>query len=580
MNFDPNPKTKISLDGKNLKISEHPSVSGIPFCMAGSQARVFQVSEGKDKFALKVFDPIYREPYQVKYNKQIEKINDVPGVKVADRIVINPKHHYKLIGQYPELVYSVLMPWIEGPTWVEVLSKKEPINIVSSRKIALAIAKTLSNLESRNIAHCDVASTNIIIPLLAKNNKNSVIEFVDFADIYSTQLESPPSLPKGTNGYGHKTAKVGLWNQYADRFSAAVLIAEVLGWSNQEIRDRATPESFFLEYEMQKDGEKFELLFSDLEKRWGSAIAIYFKKAWFSDKLEDCPSLGSWYEALVDSQTKTCPDDLNNGKKEHNDYEIKKLMDKANKFENSDEFQKAINVYKEVLELSKSDSGWIQEIPAIIARLEKEMGSITKPLEPVVNTKKKTFSSGIPESIESGTIISKRATVFASIAVAVGIIIVIWWDLISSVEIDYLVAIPLSYSILSLISGASQLLFLRYAVDNKLIWTLVSAVGGGLLGILMSNINFLNIMSLVLGGIIGLGVGYFQTRLLDQEYKQYTGKWIPITGVGWAIAWWLAYLASYEYFTSFSKALAAVTVIVLSGIVIVPIINKIKNLEM
>jgi len=83
-------------------------VPGVPCGQEGRAATVYKLAAaGGDPQALKVFKPRYR----------------LPGLAICRRAVLSARRHRELLRRYPDLTYGVLMPWVEGPTWMQVLGR-------------------------------------------------------------------------------------------------------------------------------------------------------------------------------------------------------------------------------------------------------------------------------------------------------------------------------------------------------------------------------------------------------------------------------------------------------------------------
>jgi tetratricopeptide (TPR) repeat protein len=235
---------------------------------------------------------------------QLVKYSGLPGLTVCHRQILTRQRNKQLLEQHPDLQFAVLMPWIEGPTWMEVmLAKDDPVwdSFVPQHSTALAnaLAQILTGMEQCGIAHCDLSASNVLLPALVESSPNtSAIELVDIEELYAANLAQPNALPGGSDGYAHKTAVSGLWSADADRFSGAVLIAEMLGWCDARVRRAAYGEQFFDPSEMQRDTERYRLLRMALKDCWSDPIAKTFERAWQSGQLSDCPSLAEWATRL------------------------------------------------------------------------------------------------------------------------------------------------------------------------------------------------------------------------------------------------------------------------------------------
>jgi len=131
-----------------------------------------------------------------------------------------------------------------------------------------------------------------------RTNGNNHITLIDLEDLYAADLQRPEKLPAGSAGYAHKSVKRGVWSADADRFSGAVLIANMLGWSNRIVREMTYGEQYFDDSEMQEDCERYQKIVKILEDDWGTPPADLFTRAWQSSTLDSCPSFSEWSDAL------------------------------------------------------------------------------------------------------------------------------------------------------------------------------------------------------------------------------------------------------------------------------------------
>jgi len=155
-------------------------------------------------------------------------------------------------------------------------------------------------MEQERIAHYDLSGPNLIIePGLVNNNKNTIgIQLIDLEDIYSPVLLHPEKKPGGSAGYAHNSSKSGIWDSNADRFAGAILLSEILGWSDPKIRDNAFGEQYFDIDELQTSCFRYELLVDSLNLNWGISFGELFKQSWNSTSLLDCPPFSNWDSTL------------------------------------------------------------------------------------------------------------------------------------------------------------------------------------------------------------------------------------------------------------------------------------------
>lgn len=272
----------------------------MPYGQEGQQATVYQLVSGTDLRALKVFKPRFRLPALVTLSSNLLPFVQLPGLQACRRIVLRAFQHAELLQRHPDLTYAVLMPWIDGPTWLEVLLAKQVLSPTQSLCLARSLAIALTTMEERGLAHCDLSGPNVMLPALAgpEQEKASAIELVDVEQFYGPGLTRPQILIGGSAGYAYRTAEEGHWSSEADRFAGAVLLAEILGWSDPRVRAAAWGESYFEPDEMQQSCNRYHLLTSVVANSWGEGLSQLYQRAWWSETLADCATFGEWLVAL------------------------------------------------------------------------------------------------------------------------------------------------------------------------------------------------------------------------------------------------------------------------------------------
>lgn len=307
MSFQPNPGDELVINDIAYTIGQHPAAPGLAYAQAGRQGIVYQLIPKNGSMdgakALKVFFPKFRIPAMVYQSEHMEPYSALPGMRVCKRDVLTPERNGALIGEYPDLLYAVIMPWIQGMTWFDVISDQRTLTTEDSLRLAKALAGTGSAMEQRGLAHCDLSAPNVMIPFFSEvqnPNTASAVELVDVEQMYGSKMDRPDALLAGSPGYAaHRTVHSGLWSAYADRFAGAVIIAEMLSWSDQAIVDKAWGESYFDQNEMQAVSERYIALQGSLQRRWGQKVAELFTRAWESHDLSSCPTFGEWLVVLA-----------------------------------------------------------------------------------------------------------------------------------------------------------------------------------------------------------------------------------------------------------------------------------------
>ncbi len=301
----------IVVAGITYTVTEHPITPGLPDSYEGRQSTVYRLTSSLEEWALKVFRPRFRVPYLLPLATTLAPFASLTGLRVCNRIVLNPRQHAELLRLNLDLTYAAIMPWVYGPTWSEVMLHKRSLTYEQSLALAHALLDVLVGFESKHAAHCDLSSNNVVLPLFAKGDLNTPmgaaadhpngVELVDVEQLYAPGLERPDTLQSGSPGYSHETATSGLWEVRADRFAGAVLLVEMLGWCDQRVRDAAWGESYFEPGEMQKDTNRQRLLVDAIQQHWGDSAARLFQQVWNSSCLQDCPTFSNWLATLPTS---------------------------------------------------------------------------------------------------------------------------------------------------------------------------------------------------------------------------------------------------------------------------------------
>ncbi len=293
----------LGIGGVRYVAAEHPSAPGMPYGQEGRQATVYQLVAGAERRALKVFEVRHRDPLLVALSARLQAYADLPGLAVCRRTVLTPAQHMVLLRAHPDLIYAVLMPWIKGPTWMQVLLEKRALVPETSLALARSFASMLAGMEQQGLAHCDLSGPNVLLPglLFSGSEGRALIALVDVEQLYAPDLRRPPLPPGGSPGYAHRMAPDGLWSREADRFAGAVLLSEMLCWCDQRVREAAWGESYFEPVEVQQKGQRCDLLRLVLRERWGNGVSELFERAWHSDTLAEAANFGEWVVALPET---------------------------------------------------------------------------------------------------------------------------------------------------------------------------------------------------------------------------------------------------------------------------------------
>ena len=371
MSFQPEVNQELVVGDTSYRIAEHPAAPGIPYGQEGRQAIVYQLeAKNGEKKALKVFKVRYRLPGLVSLADHIAPFAELPGLQVCHRTVFTPQRHATLLRQHPDLTYAVLMPWVEGPTWMEVMLEKQDLGPEQSLSLARSLAEVLSGMEEHGLAHCDLSGPNVMLPVLAPSAASdhwSSIELVDVEQLYSSDLKQPELLPGGFPGYAHKTAADGLWSSNADHFAGAVLLGEMLGWCDKRVREAAWGENYFDPQEMQQANERYRLLVHVLRERWSEGVAGLFERAWRSETLWDCPTFGEWLVMLPE------PGRASEIQKAKPEADVSLFLVRGRRLEWEGDLAGALVAYRQALRQTSGRSTLREELTLIVRSLDAEV---------------------------------------------------------------------------------------------------------------------------------------------------------------------------------------------------------------
>ncbi len=298
--FLPKVNERLLLGTEVYFFTEHPAAKGMPYGQTGRKATVFQLqNEEGQKRALKVFQAKYRTEENLENTSDLLRYSSMPGLETCERFVISKQQFPSLIQQNKDLNYSILMPWVEGTTWQDVILNKISMDQDACYEIASNLNMVLGSMEMLGLAHCDLSGPNIILrPRGLSDDEEDLVSLIDLEDMYAPELKQPKTVPAGSAGYAHACIKSGVWSADADRFAGSVLLANMLTWSDPSIMQAAFGEQYFAPDEMHLDCSRYQTLVGSLEKQWGKNMSELFSTAWYSKSLGDCPTFSDWADAL------------------------------------------------------------------------------------------------------------------------------------------------------------------------------------------------------------------------------------------------------------------------------------------
>jgi hypothetical protein len=300
--FDPGVHAAVRLEvhgvAVHFRTTEHPNAPGIVHAMEGAKGRVYslQAADGA-RYALKVMKPRHKLPDLASGCQAIERFKTLSGMTVCNRYCLTTSSAPLTVRELPQLEFAILMPWIEGRSWFDVVAAKtrQPMSARQARDIAAAFAVVCAGLEDAGVAHCDLSAGNIIVVGGAPPR----IELIDVEDIFAPGLQPPKFKSAGTPGYQHAMSATGQWGPDVDRFAAAVLVAEMLAWCDPKIVRDAYGESIFDPVELQsRQSSRFKSVLAVID-RTVPGSGVLFERAWKSNSFAECPKLSEWRALLV-----------------------------------------------------------------------------------------------------------------------------------------------------------------------------------------------------------------------------------------------------------------------------------------
>ncbi len=299
MRFRPKANDRITLNGIEYSFAPHPHASSLAHGQEGGRATVYRLNAASNTLyetkALKVFKDQYRIPQIGEISDKLAQYASISGLGVCYREVLRPDQYNRPPLGEEELKWAVLMPWVEGNTWYDILSEKSDIDTVVMRVVVQKYLDVLLDLERNAVTHCDLSPANILVRL----RPSPEVNLIDVEEMCAVGIPAPEMLPRGTAGYAHRSAHLGLWHPFADRFAGALLLCEMVCWSESTFRECAAGDSFFDFTEMHSTTcQRYHVMVQALEKVGGLHLVDLFKRCWLSTDLAQAPAFWEWSAGL------------------------------------------------------------------------------------------------------------------------------------------------------------------------------------------------------------------------------------------------------------------------------------------
>ena len=286
-----------------------PAAPQFVYAEPGRKAKVYRIinQTSKRPVALKVFYQEFRgEEFDsllvhktVELTTHLKKIfssdsqKQRAGLSVTNRELILPEQNAELLRTWPQLSHSILMEWLDGNSWGNLVIDKTELDHTNSLALANSLASVLVMLEKNNLAHCDLSGGNFVF-----KSDFSRVELVDIEDLFYPDALVPTPMPAGTEGYVPEwVQKKGLWHPFADRIAGAILLVEILSWQYSDIRAMRTGQTLFESKEFGHKSERYLAVSKNL-RNLAPILDELFSAVWFCQAIEECPPLTDWENSL------------------------------------------------------------------------------------------------------------------------------------------------------------------------------------------------------------------------------------------------------------------------------------------
>jgi hypothetical protein len=312
--FQPRRDTLLWIGPTRYRFLPHPLFpqEDEVFVLEGGQALIYQVQEVESGkfYALKVSKPSYRGEQMAKVAAALTKYANLPGLSVSRRLCLTKATHPELIAAYPGLEYALLMPWIQGRTWAGLMLDQQASQSYTPQQayhLACTTAQVLASLEAHQLAHTDIAGSNVMLAAPQK------VELLDIEGLWMPGIKRPKWRNQGSAGYQHRRlGRKGQWQPEGDRFAGAILLTEMLIWCQPHIRMLVPQgsETLFQSDELQNESSpKWQPVRQALWASCAPALEL-LDQAWRSRKLKQCPPLSAWAKCLALPQVYTSQADI------------------------------------------------------------------------------------------------------------------------------------------------------------------------------------------------------------------------------------------------------------------------------
>jgi len=589
MPFSPQVDSNLQVGDQLLRFAAHPTARGMPHGLEGREATVYELAGGHRRWALKVFKPRYRLKQLVESTEQLRPLAAQPGLLVCDRLVLSPHDHRRLVNQQPDLSYAVLMPWIEGPTWWDAIMTRRSFDRLTSLRLAQGLANVLARMEANGQSHCDLSGPNVLLPGLVHEEMHPV-QLVDVEQMCVPGFLEPPDVAAGSPGYAHPSGTDGSWGPLKDRFAGAILISEILGWSDPAVREASSRESFFDQAEIQTACPRCMVIRKALNVGWGDRVARCFDQAWGSPDVNGCAPFSEWAAAIYEQAEQ---EDLTLQPSLLANRAVMALLATADRFERRGERAAAVEVLAQAQRMAVPDSLDWKVVTARTKALQQGPGTQTRS---IVNSSSSADADGglIPWSqVSSGTTSSASAiyiAAFAAVAVVLALATLVLAPTLNSFgaqttsQVGATLAWALASMGLACLIGIAQAVGFRkrLAPQRRIAFVVISALAGGAGGLVAGWLWSSGIIpdarsGAVLGALAGLIASLGHNSLIGGRGGG--AKWVVWSTISAAGIWYLA--TSITWNLSYTAAIGegAVGITLLTGLAHILFLQVAREVE-
>lgn len=294
--FKPRPHDTLVLFGQPLEFPQHPSAKiQMPNAAEGGRATVYELRDPTGRrLALKVFRSHFREPGLAQSGVRLTGLRSLPGMDAAQRDVVLPGD--EAVRRFPDLEYALLMPWIDGETWAEVMMQAAATNVPLPRETAIHLCtrflSVVRALEMAGASHTDLAGGNVVV------QKNTIgVQLLDLEDMYLPGAPPPLNPRPGSPGYQHRSREPVFCPQ-GDRYAAAVLAAEILALADPALTELGSDAGMFAACHGDPVGDAAYARVDRWLRQLAPEFASVFWRSWHARSLAECPTVAELHEAV------------------------------------------------------------------------------------------------------------------------------------------------------------------------------------------------------------------------------------------------------------------------------------------